>query len=120
MEVIPTAAAAGLLSGLAGTFTLAIPYGVWFVLVRPWKPRTRRSFAYRAALWPLVILSSGLAGPLARALTGNSSSFQQGIFESTVGLLGLSVLAAPIAFAVGWAVSARRTDLNEKPATKGS
>lgn len=71
---------------VSGFLVVGIPVALWWLLLRPWKPRTRLTCAIRFSLWPLVVLS-GLP------------STRVGKVE---GVLVLFVLTAPIFFGIGW------------------
>lgn len=89
----------GIISILIG---FAVPITLWFLILRPWKPTTRLQYSARFALWPMVILSFNLGGPISRALFGIQSSYLMSMGESLRGLFVLCVVAAPIFFAIGW------------------
>lgn len=66
----------GITSVLIG---IALPVVLWLIILRSWKPTSRLQHSARFALWPMVILSFNLGGPVSRALFGIHSSYLMGL-----------------------------------------
>lgn len=87
----------------AGFLAAAIPCIVWFL--RSWWRPSPRNYAWRFSLWPLILSSSQLGGPLARWMADIPSRNGGGVADKFLGVFGVSVLLAPFAFGVGYLVS---------------
>ena len=93
---------------------IAIPATLyWFVY--GWTPTTRMAFALRVACWPIVFLSMMLGGPLSRAISGQESRYLMSLPEALMGVTGLSVILAPIAFGIGYAMGKARFPARPQP-----
>lgn len=98
-----TASEISSLHGIASVLVgIALPVVLWFLILKSWRPTSRPQYSARFALWPVIILSFSLGGPISRALFGIHSSYQMGLGETLRGLLVLAVVAAPVFFAIGW------------------
>ena len=95
----------------AGLFSVGIPIAVWYVAMRPWSPKTRIAYAARFALWPLVLVSTMLGGPLVRLIAGIESRYLPGFAPAAGAVVLISAVAAPFAFGIGYAISTRRLEL---------
>jgi hypothetical protein len=83
--------------------SIIFPLILWFVMLESWKPQTRLLYATRFTFWPLVILSSGLGGPVSRELIFEvHSNFMMSLADSLIGVLTIWLIAAPIFFYFGW------------------
>lgn len=95
-------------AGIVGALLmLGIPFALWRLALRPWKPKSRIQYALRAAAWPPVILSSALGRPITFALFGIGGI--EGFTEALLGIFGGSIVLSPIGFLIGIAVHASRT-----------
>lgn len=86
----------------ATVLSAAIPVILWLVLLRPWKPKTRLMYAIRFSLWPIVVLSFNIAGPVSRKLYGINSSYLMSLGETLKGLVVLFFICGPVFFGIGW------------------
>lgn len=90
---------------LSITFSILVPIVFWLLIKLLWKPKTRISYAFKFSIWPAIILSSQLGGPIARELTGFNSRHLMDITSTLMGISLISLLTAPIFFAIGYWVS---------------
>jgi hypothetical protein len=102
------ASVAGGIGVTAGLLSIGIPIGIWFIAMRPWKPKIRTSYAARFSLWPSLLFSTQLGGPIARQMAGHESRYLTGFGQTLGAVLLLSVVAAPFAFGIGYAIAKGR------------
>ena len=88
-------------------FMWLIPFGIWFVL-RPWKPKTRKSYAAKFAFWPLIFCSHSLGYPLARAIFGMPSRYSPNLAQAIPAIILLGVLGSPFAFGIGYFIARKK------------
>jgi len=89
--------------------TFFLPVLLWWILRRYWKPKTRRSYALKFALWPAIIFSSQLAGPLAGVIFyGFYGRYEDRLISALQGVTGLIVLLAPIFFVIGYYIGRKK------------
>jgi len=96
--------------GMTAVFlTFFLPVLIWWALRRYWKPKTRRSYALKFSLWPAIIFSSQLAGPLAGVIFfGFYGRYEDRFISALQGVTGLIVLLAPIFFVIGYYVGRKK------------
>ena len=88
-------------------FMYLIPFGIWFAL-RSWKPKTRKSYAAKFALWPLIIFSHSLGYPLARAIFGIPSRYSPDLAQAIPAIVLLGLLGSPFAFGIGYLIARKK------------
>jgi hypothetical protein len=88
--------------GASGTLAITIPILIWLLVFRTWVPQSRLQYAFRFSLWPAVVLSSQMAGPIARFLFGIDQSLLRGGVDTFVGVIVLSTTLGVICFVIGW------------------
>lgn len=93
---------------LASIAEVVLPVLLWLLFLRPFKPATRLQFAFRASLWPAVILSILLGGPLVRAILNSPSRIGRTVPQTLVVVGGLGLTLGIVAFAVGWFIAENR------------
>tara|TARA_B100000965_G_scaffold355230_1_gene332449 strand:- start:284 stop:604 length:321 start_codon:yes stop_codon:yes gene_type:complete len=93
---------------LFATFlSFLIPFGIWYAL-RSWKPESRKRYAAKFALWPLIIFSYSLGSPLARAILGITHRYRLDLGESIPAIILLGALGAPFAFGIGYFIARKK------------
>jgi hypothetical protein len=91
------------LVGITSTaLSIAIPILLWFLILRPWKPKARWPYAIRFALWPVVVFCFLLGGPVAREIFGVRATYQMTLTQTLTGLLGIWLLTGLLFFGIGW------------------
>jgi hypothetical protein len=85
-----------------------LPILIWWSLRRYWTPKTRRSYALKFAFWPLIIFSSQLAGPMARAIFGVPSRYSMETTSTLQGVAVLVFLTAPIFLGIGYYIARKK------------
>lgn len=110
------------LAGIGGiigaTVGLAVPIALWFYLLRPWKPKGYFSYAFRWAVWPLVILTFNIGKPIAYLVIGLPVEAPLRVFG--LGMVGSLILLSPIAFVAGWIYGGVMKDFKVAPAADGA
>lgn len=112
----PTASVIGI---FAAILTFGLPLALWATVLRPWRPKSRSSYALRFSLWPLVILFSQLAGPFAREAFGVHSDYRMGAGGTIKGILGLEMLLFPIFYGIGYWLS-KNKEFNNRDTPKSA
>lgn len=92
----------------AGILAILIPAATWLLLHKTWRPSTRVAYAFRFSLWPLIVASSQLGGPLARSLSGIKSRFLMDLPQTLMAVGIVSIILALPFFGVGYLIGARR------------
>jgi hypothetical protein len=87
---------------LSAILSVAIPLALWVVLHRCWKPKKKYTYAIRFSLWPVILLSSQLAGPLSRAFIGIPSVYSMNIERTAKGLTVIALVLVPVFLGIGW------------------
>lgn len=93
---------------MAVVLNVVIPLALWLLLRRLWSPTTRRGYAFKFSLWPMIFFSSQLGGPVAREFVGLHSAYSMSLGEALKGVIGLSVLLAPVFFGIGYLLARRK------------
>ena len=87
---------------------ISIPFMV-FRALRPWRPKTRRSYSLKFSMWPFIFFSHVLGQPIARYIWyGDSGRWGMNFVNSLQGLIGLGVLLAPFAFVIGYFIAKKK------------
>ncbi len=94
---------------LAAFFTVGIPLAIWFFGMRKWHTNSRQSFALKISLWPLVIFSSQLGGPIARMIVGlPTHPYRLDVFGTLQGLIGIAIVTIPVMFGIGYLIAIKK------------
>ena len=107
-DLADAASRASQLGIMAGTFAIAIPLVLYFVVFHLSPPTTARAYAFRFGLWPLVVVSYTLGGPLARSFSGIQYRYAMDLPMQIQGVLMLSAFLYPIFWLIGRARSKKR------------
>ena len=86
----------------AGLLTIGLPLSLWAVVLRPWRAKSRLTYALRLALWPPVILSFDLGVPLTLHLFGVHATYGKSLGETAVFVGKCSLILGAALFVVGW------------------
>ena len=104
-----SAAATASTVGITAVFlTFFLPVLIWWLLRSYWTPKTRRGYALKFAFWPLIIFSSQLAGPMARAIFGIPSRYSMDMSSALQGVAGLVFLTAPFFWGIGYYIARKK------------
>jgi hypothetical protein len=87
---------------VAAVLSFGIPAALWFVALRPWKPRSRTSYAVKCALWPVVVLTYFFGGPVAYAIVGLPRTYLPDFGETVIGLIIPACFLSMLCFGIGW------------------
>ena len=101
----------GLLSVIIGVF---IPLMIWVFGMQKWTPRTRGLYAFKMSLYPIILLTFLLGGPISGAILGLQRPSQMDFSETLEGLVGLAIFLTPITYGVVWLLSAKKTFPDER------
>lgn len=94
---------------LAAFFAVGLPLAIWFFGMRKWRTNSRRSFALKFSLWPLVIFSFQLGGPIARMIVGLPTSHHRlDLFGTLQGLIGIAIVTIPVMFGIGYLIAIKK------------
>ena len=86
-----------------------IPFVIWFFGMQKWTPKTRGSYAFKMSLWPGILLTFKLGGPISGAILGLQRRSQSDFSETLLGLVGIAIFLTPIIYGVVWLLSAKKT-----------
>ncbi len=81
---------------------VAIPLLLRSLVMHKWKPRTRLIYALKFSLWPVIIFTYFLGGPISREIFGIESRYLMDLNQTFKGVIGLSMISTPVFFAIGW------------------
>jgi hypothetical protein len=105
------------ISSIHGIMSVIIGFGIPILLcllvMIPWKPKTRGLFALKFSLWPTILLSFNLGGPISRALIGHKISYMLDVNQTIKGLIGLLFVTCPIFFVIGYLLSLKICSKNK-------
>lgn len=93
---------------LAVALSIAIPLLLWFLGHKMWSPKSKIQYALRATLWPPIIFSYQLGGPMARMLLGIESAYARSLLDTFVGVVMMSILPMALAFSIGWRIGKKK------------
>jgi len=95
--------------GMTAVFLMFfLPILIWLLLRRFWTPKTRRGYALKFAFWPLIIFSSQLGGPMARAIFGIPSRYSMDMTSALQGVALLVFLTAPVFWGIGYFIARKK------------
>lgn len=94
--------------GMTAVFLKFFPILIWWLLRRYWTPKIRRGCALKFAFWPLIILSSQLAGPMARAIFRTPSRYSMDMSSALQGVAGLVFLTALVFWGIGYYIARKK------------
>jgi hypothetical protein len=80
-----------------------LPFVFWSLLLKNFKPKTRLKYALKFSLWPIIVSTFMLGGPISRELIFRiESSHTISLLETTAGIIGLFIITGPIFFIIGY------------------
>ena len=77
-----------------------MPVALWALTHLTWAPKTRLAYALRFSLWPLILFSTQLGGPIARHMAGHASRYLMGLEQSFAHYVARSVWGAIFVFGI--------------------
>lgn len=85
----------------SAVLAIAIPGGIWALSRLLISGATRTARAGRLSLWPTILASAFLGGPLVREAIGHPSRYGMGLGDAVIGIVGVTIFFAPPMFLLG-------------------
>ena len=80
-----------------------LPFVFWSLFMKNFKPKTRLKYALKFTLWPIILSTFMLGGPISRELIFRiDSNHNMSLLETTAGIIGLSIITGSIFFVIGY------------------